>query len=1132
MVRKNLMTNDAVSPDLSAAPMQRLAGFRLQRLEVYNWGTFDNHAWTLPLNGKNGLLTGDIGSGKSTLVDALTTLLVPAHRVQYNKAAGADMRERTLRSYVLGHYKSERNDATGTAKPVALRDHNSYSVILGVFYNADYEQTISLAQVFWIKDAQGQPARFYAGVEGSMSIKDDFANFGTDIAKLRKRLRSVDVELFDSFPLYGAWFRRRFGIENEQALELFHQTVSMKSVGNLTEFVRHHMLEPFEVVQRITALIAHFENLNRAHEAILKAKKQVDLLTPLVADCDVHDRLVEQAELMRKCRDSLRRYFASLKVILLDKRIEVLHEEWQKLEINVKRQQERRGETISQLESIKIAIRENGGDRLESLTIEIQKKESIRDTRRAKATRYALLVESIGVGAGVRAADDENTFLSQQKQFVAIGDNLQDRAVALENQYRELDFDFKQQHEKQKALTLEIDSLRARKSNIDDTQIRIRSAICSALTLSEDDLPFAGELLQVREDERQWEGAAERVLRSFGLSLLVPDAHYKRVADWVESNNLRGRFVYFHVRHVRPGDVANIHRDSLIRKLTIKPESTFYRWLESELTRRFDIACCTSQEQFRREPRAITMAGQLKDPTGRHEKDDRYSISDRSRFVLGWSNAEKIDTLEVKRKELEMHLGNLAASISRLQTDRQQIQAQQTALARLEEFNDFVELDWQLTVVEITALIEERQLLESASDLLLQLNQKHKELVLALVDIDAKLDELKDKRSKIEYRKEAASNLREEEKIASELGEPMTLLILLDNMRDESLGEHHLSVESCDSKELQMRNWLQAKIDAEGAKVKRLRDLITQAMTGFKEQFRLESADFDANTEAAFEYKRLLEKLHQDDLPRFERAFKEQLNVNTINEIANFSAQLARERETIRERILHINGSLAQIDYNPGRYIVLEAQLSPDADIRDFQSDMKACTEGAITGSEDSQYSESKFLQVKMIVDRFRGRDGTSEQDKRWTARVTDVRNWFVFAASERYRADDAEHEHYSDSGGKSGGQKEKLAYTILAASLAYQFGLEWESSRSRSFHFVVIDEAFGRGSDESARYGLALFAKLNLQLLIVTPLQKIHIIEPFVSTVGFVQNDQGRASKLRNLSIEEYREEKARNAK
>lgn len=55
----------------------RLAGFRLQRLEVLNWGTFDGRVWTLRLGGKNGLLTGDIGSGKSTLVDAVTTLLVP-----------------------------------------------------------------------------------------------------------------------------------------------------------------------------------------------------------------------------------------------------------------------------------------------------------------------------------------------------------------------------------------------------------------------------------------------------------------------------------------------------------------------------------------------------------------------------------------------------------------------------------------------------------------------------------------------------------------------------------------------------------------------------------------------------------------------------------------------------------------------------------------------------------------------------------------------------------------------------------------------------------------------------------------------------------------------------------------------
>jgi len=73
----------------------------------------------------------------------------------------------------------------------------------------------------------------------------------------------------------------------------------------------------------------------------------------------------------------------------------------------------------------------------------------------------------------------------------------------------------------------------------------------------------------------------------------------------------------------------------------------------------------------------------------------------------------------------------------------------------------------------------------------------------------------------------------------------------------------------------------------------------------------------------------------------------------------------------------------------------------------------------------------------------------------------------------------------------------------------------------------VLIDEAFGRGSDESTRYGLELFKRLSLQLLIVTPLQKIHVIEPFVAAVGFVHNDEGCRSMVRNLTIEEYRAER-----
>ena len=111
---------------------------------------------------------------------------------------------------------------------------------------------MSLAQVFWLRNGDaGQPDRFYVTADRALSVSRDFADFGSDMSALRRRLRAADgVRVHDGFPDYGKDFRRRLGIESEQAMELFHQTVSMKSVGNLTDFVRDHMLEPFDAAER------------------------------------------------------------------------------------------------------------------------------------------------------------------------------------------------------------------------------------------------------------------------------------------------------------------------------------------------------------------------------------------------------------------------------------------------------------------------------------------------------------------------------------------------------------------------------------------------------------------------------------------------------------------------------------------------------------------------------------------------------------------------------------------------------------------------------------------------------------------------------------------------------------------
>lgn len=1118
------MTTEA-SPTESSSRVPR-SGFRLARLEVLNWGTFGRAVWGLDALGQNTLLTGDIGSGKSTLVDAITTLLVPPQKLAYNRAAGADARERTLRSYVLGYFKSERGESGASARAVALRDKNSYSVILGRFTNEGFNQTVTMAQVFWLRELEGQPDRFYVVADEALTISEHFAGFGHDINQLRKKLRKAGYEVEESFPRYGAGFRRRFGIENEQALDLFHQTVSMKSVGNLTDFVRQHMLEPFPVEERILELVGHYNDLNRAHEAVLKAKAQIGALVPLVADCDRHSALAQEVEHLRQCRNALGPWFAQRKGALLHVRIQSLSTEVSRLGERIDALVEAQGRCRGERDEVKQAIAANGGDRIENIKAEMKRLATDVAERQKRAERYDELARAVALSP----AYDAETFTSNRVAIAEENAKAEANRANAQNTLAEVRVELHELRRKHSDIEAELASLRQRRSNIPARMLAVRDSLCRALDLDEDTLPFAGELLQVRPSEAAWEGATERLLHSFGLSLLVPDAHYASVAQWVERTHLGERIVYFRVRPQRAAERASLHPDSLVHKIDVRPESQFWSWLDAELARRFDYACCETLDQFRREARAITKAGQTKASGERHEKDDRHRIDDRSRYVLGWTNEAKIATLEKQSRDLEVRIQGVADRFAALQRAESALVDRISQLRELGGIDSFRALDWRPLASKIDELGKELARLETESDILAALGAKLTEIEATLSQLEQDVRKATEALGGTRNRLDAATKQKAECDVVL-AGTPDTAkerFQHVDGLVTASLAAHQLSVESCEGREKEVRQQIQERIDAEDHKIKRIVEKIVQAMEAYRKTYPLDTREADASIAAASEYVAMLERLRSDDLPRFEARFKELLNENTIREIAGFQSQLNREREDIKERIETINKSLVDIDYNPGRFIVLEPDATTDAEIRQFQQDLRACTEGTLTGSEDDSYSDAKFIQVKRIIERFRGRDGMAELDARWTRKVSDVRNWFTFSASERWRSDNTEHEHYTDSGGKSGGQKEKLAYTVLAASLAYQFGLDWGAERSRSFRFVVIDEAFGRGSDESTRYGLELFERLNLQLLIVTPLQKIHVIEPHVASVGFVHNEDGRQSMIRNMTIEEYRAERA----
>src|SRR5215471_12331763 len=187
--------------------------------------------------------------------------------------------------------RAERGNRHVPARPAARRDRLLRAPRgLGQAAVGHHEETVTLAQVFWMRDgAAGQPDRFFVVADRGLAVEDDFTNFGSDILALKKRLRAAGARIHDHFPEYGKDYRRALGIESEQAMELFQQTVSMKSVGNLTDFVRSHMLEPFDSESWTKRIIGHFEDLTKAHDAVRRAQAQLELLQPLLADCATHD---------------------------------------------------------------------------------------------------------------------------------------------------------------------------------------------------------------------------------------------------------------------------------------------------------------------------------------------------------------------------------------------------------------------------------------------------------------------------------------------------------------------------------------------------------------------------------------------------------------------------------------------------------------------------------------------------------------------------------------------------------------------------------------------------------------------------------------------------------------------------
>ena len=534
---------------------------------------------------------------------------------------------------------------------------------------------------------------------------------------------------------------------------------------------------------------------------------------------------------------------------------------------------------------------------------------------------------------------------------------------------------------------------------------------------------------------------------------------------------------------------------------------------------------------------ALTEKGLIKSEN-RYEKDDSVSVSGKEQFILGWDNRESVLLAQRNVKATEEEIQDLNRQIRTSKTERTDLQNRRDTLTRLLNFENFVEIDWKTAQKTVVSLKEQRENLSKSSNQLQTLQKQLADVKQTIDDKERERERFLNEKSRLETRLE---NYIEQSRLAQDFlaqAQKNTLDWSKYQAKIEPLFEGTPpNISNVSSLETKVSKNIATTKERNQKEVATFERRLTLDMQRFitpnaeilakYPNWSADVLDLKADVTYLPEFESFHKKLSEEDLPRHQRRFKEWLNERLIFDIANFKTSLENKESIIVESIEEINASLRDINFNanPQTYIELDLHKSRDVSIRDFRQMLRdAMPDPAkLIRDEDSEL-EGSFLRIKTIIEEL-------SNNENWRKKVTDVRNWLEFAAIERYRSDNQQRQYYVDSQSLSGGEKAKLAYTILASAIAYQFGIRNEDTRRKSFRFAVVDEAFSKVDPENAIYAMELFKQLNLQLMVVTPLDKINLAEPYIHSIHYVENREKKNSVVYDMPMKVYYEKKEENS-
>lgn len=1101
----------------------------LESMQLINWGCFDGyHPISFAGPGQVTLITGFTGTGKSTLLDAHIVLMHNTSTA-LNRASNATSHRsrseetRNVVSYMRGVH-GQRRDVDGE-HDLLLREGPVWSAIAETWRSSTGAHLTALSAFFCIPSDTNRPH-----VRRDAWIKDTF-----DIRLLEQFARDNHVEapfppraMEKAYPglqvaqstqaLHRTlWKELDIGDEGDgkMAMDLLYKVQAADAVESVNDLFIRFVLDKPCTYRAADEAEKHFAKLRESRERVRVIDDQTARLARIPALWQAYQEGRDEAAFLTQVRLSIEPADTPFWKWRRDRECGAL-EEAELAATRAYRQAKADHETakreadriLQQWSALAAAIAQHAGlAQLPVLDAEI----SAAQDRVATIgnTRLRLQEDLADI---ITLPDQRSGFDRQQTASEAFLSSYPGRAQSAEKRVTRAQQAQWRLAERRSQLKEERSHFEGRDNVVDQPHDLIRNRYAALVGIPADELPYAGELIDMLPEYEPWRMAAEKVLGATATSLLVPETHLASFRRAAETELTRYRIPYLTVRssHARPGpaDPATV-----VGRLQFRTHP-YTDWLFERLSRTARHLCVDSPDDLGNLPPghsdAVTLAGQTASRSG-----GMVGGQTGHRHTIGFSSTTMVDSIEAEIASVEQELGPADQAVS-------EARAAQTILTRQQQAHtallatDWASIDHHSAQGDLIALQRRREALAadpSATTLLQQQVDLRTQLATANADTDGlagRASELDERRAALMERKDAAwTHLEALDAVPD--ANPERLDELFATYRGDDDPDLAPAAEDFEDKAWAkfVRHLLTKQAEAARAG-DTARDFLNQTFQDYLRDYPDNPGTADLTTDPDRSYAQYLAIYDRHLASGVEAAKADFTHYATDyggHELTSLAMAYQTERDQILSRLGEINGALADQPFgetSTGRVSITLRDGHAPTQVGNFRAALTAATSGA-----------TRLLTYDQAVAKFTVFDDLISQMSDPTTRDTllDVRRHIMLEAE---HFDNGEQVSFHRGlGTKSGGESQELTMFIIAAAIRYRVG-SIDAATPR-FAPVFMDEGLIRADPARTRKAVDVWTRLGFQPIIASTADKHESISPTASVLLTVAKDARHRSRIYN---------------